>query len=249
MIPNYCETLSITTEFDVGTIQSWMTPGSSNELIVYYGAPASGGASQGTCDLANPTLMYLSSISGQVVELKMPEGVGMALKPGAQIEIAMHLMNEGTSPSMPQVKVNFLRAAKYQYEAGVVLSFNTAIHVPGATAAGAGMQTVMGTCTAPPGSQFFDIGTHTHAYATAAEVSLVSGGTTTNIVHTTDWQNPDVHIWLAPPFLTLQSGDSLAYSCSYSNSGSSAIPVGETQSSEQCMMVGYYFPAGNASCK
>jgi hypothetical protein len=249
MIPNYCVTLSITTEFDVGTVQSWMTPGSSNELVVYRTSPPPGGASPGTCDLTGQTLMYLSSISGQVVELKMPEGVGMALKPGDQIEIAMHLMNEGASPSMPQVKVNFLRAAKYQYDAGVMLSFNTAIQVPAATAAGAGTQTVMGTCTAPPGSQFFDIGTHTHGHATAADVSLVSGGTTTNIVHTTDWQNPDVRVWLAPPFLTLQSGDSLAYSCSYSNSGASVIPLGETQSSEQCMMVGYYFPAGTASCR
>ncbi len=248
-IPNYCVTVPTTTEFDVGTMQSWMTPGSSRELTVYRIPPASAGSSPGTCGLSGATPIYVASISGQVVELKMPQGAGIALQAGTQIVIAMHFINNGTSPLEPQVKVNFLRAANYQYEAGLLLSFNTMINVPAASSAEPGTQTVQGTCTAPVGSQFFAIGTHTNGHATAADVSFVSGSASTSVVHTTDWARPDVGVWPAPPFLTLEKGDSLDYSCSYSNGGTDAVTVGETQSNELCMMVGYYFPAGNASCQ
>jgi len=71
----------------------------------------------------------------------------------------------------------------------------------------------------------------------------------TNVVHTTDWEHPDVGVWPAAPFLTLRNGDSLGYSCAYSNSGSTAVTVGETASNDQCKMVGYYFPAGSTSCQ
>ncbi len=248
-IPNYCATIPTTTEFDVGTMQSWMTPGSSRELTVYRIPPASAGSTPGTCGLGGAIPIFMASISGQVVELKMPPGAGIALPAGTQILLAMHFINNGTSSLTPQVKVNFLRAAKYQYEAGLLLSFNTMIDVPAASSAGPGMQTVRGTCTAPVGSQFFAIGTHTNGHATAADVSFVSSSASTSVVHTKDWARPDVGVWPAPPFLTLGKGDSLGYSCSYSNGGTDPVTVGETQSNELCMMVGYYFPAGSASCQ
>jgi hypothetical protein len=149
----------------------------------------------------------------------------------------------------PLVKLNVLRAQNFQYKAGAMVSFNASINVPAATAAGPGTQTVTGRCTAPVGSKFFAIGTHTRAHATVADVNLVSNGLTTNIVHTTDWSYCDVGVWTAPQFLTTQSGDSFGYSCAYANQGTTAVTVGETElASEACMTVGYYFPAGGSLC-
>jgi hypothetical protein len=243
-------TLPNTSEFDVGTVQSWMTAGSSHELIVYQ-TPASS-SSDGTqrgCSLGAADWMYASSIAGQVVELKMPDAVGVPLRAGTQIVLNMHFLNLGTSPDQPQVKVNLLRARNFQYAAAPMVSFNEAIDIPGATAAGAGTQTVRGTCTAPAGANFFLVGTQTNGHATAADVNFVSGGQSKNIVHTTDWMNPDVSVWTAAPFLTVREGDSFAYSCSYFNRGAAAITVGESLvSNEKCMTVGYYFPAGSVSC-
>jgi Copper type II ascorbate-dependent monooxygenase, C-terminal domain len=145
--------------------------------------------------------------------------------------------------------VNLLEMANLKYTAGSMVSFDTAIDVPAATPMGPGRQTVTGTCTVPAGASFFAIGTHTSSRATAADVSLVSGGTTTNVVHTTDWLNPDVGVWTAPAFLAIHDGDSLTYSCAYANTGASPVTVGETEvANEQCMAVGYYFPAGSVAC-
>ncbi len=248
--PFYCVSLPNTSEFDVGTVQSWMTAGSSHELIVYH-QPASGspGGTQGTCALAQGAWMYAASIAGQVVELKMPDGVGVPLLAGTQIVLSMHLINLGTSPQQPQVKVNLVRAHDLEYAAASMVSFNEQIDIPGATAAGAGTQTVSGTCTVPAGTKFFLMGTQTNGHATAADVNFVSAGRSTNIVHTTDWRSPDVSLWTAPQFFTVGAGDSFAYRCSYSNSGAAAVTVGQSQaSSEKCMAIGYYFPAGDVSC-
>ncbi len=247
IFPNYCQTSPFASEFDVGTVQSWMTPGSSRDLMVYRAPPPAAGTGSSACS-GTGVMMYMSSIAGQIVELKMPDGVGYPLQAGTQIIISTHFINLGTSDEQPQVKVNFLRAPNYQSAAAILAAFNTAIDVPAATAAGPGGQTVQGTCTVSAGSHFFAIGTHTNGHATAADVNFVSGGMATNVVHTTDWENPDVGLWPASPFLTLQGGDSLAYSCTYSNRGTSPITLGDTLQNEMCMVLGYYFPAGTGSC-
>jgi hypothetical protein len=145
--------------------------------------------------------------------------------------------------------MNFLYAQNVQYKAAAMVSFNFNINVPPATASGPGTQTVSGTCRAPAGSKFFAFTTHTHKHATAADVTYTTNGQTTNIVHTVDWEHPDVGLWHAPDFLTVQQGDTFTYSCSYQNDGSSAVTVGETAASnEMCMAIGYYFPAGSAAC-
>ena len=56
--------------------------------------------------------MYAASIPGKIIELKMPDGVGVPLPAGTQIVLNMHFINLGTTPTHPQVKVNFLAHAE-----------------------------------------------------------------------------------------------------------------------------------------
>jgi Copper type II ascorbate-dependent monooxygenase, C-terminal domain len=241
--PTYCAVVPNTAEFDVGRMQSWMPPGSSHELFVYRQA---GGA---TCGAGPDSWIFAASIPGTIVELRMPDGVGVPLQAGTQIALSMHFINTSTTAEQPQVKLNLFGIPNLRYKAGAMVSFNAQIDVPSATTAGPGSQTVTGTCTAPAGANFFAMGTHTFGHATVADVNFYSGGTTTNIVHTTDWQNPDVGVWLTAPFFAVGAGDQFTYSCAYSNDGRSPVTVGETEANELCMTVGYYFPAGNASCQ
>src|SRR4029077_2558040 len=139
--------------------------------------------------------------------------------------------------------------------------------VPAATASGPGTQTVSGKCTAPVGANFFSMSTHTHKHATAAWIDYIHNGVTTEVVHTgpassypadqekgsgLDWEHPGVGSWASAPFLTVQQGDSFTYSCSYSNTASTPVTVGETAASnEMCMAVTYFFQTsgtGAASC-
>lgn len=121
----------------------------------------------------------------------------------------------------------------------------------------------MGTCTASVGSNFFHMTTRTHGRAAAAYVDFVHGAASREVVYTgttaslpadeqagtgTDWSNPGVGTWTAP-FLTVGSGDSFTYHCSYSNPGPNAITLGEyANTNEECMALGDYFPAGTTTC-
>ncbi len=194
----------------------------------------------------------------------MPEGVGLPFASGTQIILNMHFINTGTTALYPKVKLNIILAKNVQYKAAVMTSFNTKINIPAADANGPGTQTVTGNCTAPVGAKFFSMSTHTHKHATAAVVNFISGGAPQEIVHTgpdqtypasqqqgtgTDWEHPGVALWSGPDFLTVNSGDSFTYSCTYTNTASTPVTVGETAATnEMCMAVGYYYPAGTTSC-
>jgi hypothetical protein len=271
----YYVTLPNTTEVDVGEFQSYMSAGSSHHFIVYEQSSNSGISSlfapqkepSGTiqsCGVAGGTWIYATSTPGAIVSSTMPKGVGLPFPAATQLVLNMHFINSGTTVLYPKVKLNILLAKNIQYKAGVMVSFNTQIDVPAATATGPGMQTVSGTCSAPVGSKFFSMSTHTHKHATAAVVNFVSGTSTEEIVHTgadtdypapqqpgtgIDWEHPGVSLWDGPDFLTVKQGDSFTYSCSYVNTASTPVTVGETAASnEMCMAIGYYYPAGTTSC-
>jgi hypothetical protein len=271
----YYVTLPNSAEIDIGAFQSYMSPYSSHHFILYQQGGNSGISSfiaaspqpSGTiqsCGFAGGTWVYATSTPGAVVTSTMPEGVGLPFAASTQLVLNMHFINTGTTTLYPKVKLNILFAKHVEYKAAVMVSFNTKINVPGATASGPGMQTVSGTCTAPVGSKFFSMSTHTHKHATAAVVNFVSGGATEPLVHTgedamypaaqqagtgTDWEHPGVSLWSGPDFLTVKQGDSFTYSCSYVNTASTAVTVGETAASnEMCMAIGYYYPAGTSSC-
>lgn len=233
---------------NVGAFQSWMTSGASHHFITFTGTGTDGALTGGAANSSlacNPSgnWVYATSTSGQVIELKFPDGVGLPFPANQVLILNMHFLNPGSTAVSPEVKLNVLYAKNLQYTAQAMVSFNAGIYVaPGAT------QTVSGSCTPPAGSKFFAYTTHAHKHATELDVNYVSGGVTTNIVKSPQWDNPDVALWNAPNFLTIKAGDKLTYSCSYSNvGGTTAVTVGETAASnEMCMSIGYFFPATQA---
>jgi|SRR5579872_1599932 len=261
IFPNYCVT--VPSNIQVGGFQSYMTIGSSHHFILYKGG--TGSASGGQCSLGAGQWMYATSTPGQVITENFPPQVGLSVAQNTQLIINMHFINTGSAPLQPQIKLNLLYAKNVMYQAGTMVSFNSTINVPAATSAGPGTQTVSGNCSAPTGAKFFTMSTHTHKHATAAWVDYIHNGQTTEVVHTgatstypadqepgsgTDWEHPGVGLWVAPNYLTVAAGDSFTYHCSYSNTGSTAVTVGETAANnEMCMAIGYYFPAGSAYCQ
>jgi hypothetical protein len=236
----------------VGAFQSWMTKGASHHFILFTGSGVDGTVSGGVVSgggtgcVPQGTWVYATSTAGQIIELKMPDGVGLPMPASQTLIFNIHLINPGTSPISPTIKLNVLYAKNATVSAGAMVSFNAGIAVsPG------GSQDVTGSCSPPAGSKFFAFTTHVHRHggstATGAftDVNFVRGGVKTNIVHSTDWENPDVALWNAPDYLTVQSGDKFQYDCHFVNKDSTLVTFGETAATgEMCMSIGYYFPAG-----
>ncbi len=237
-----------TGEVDVGGFRSWMTVGNSHHFITFHSAspPPSAPANFVSCPFGSGDWVYATSKAGMVIGMDLPQNVGLPFQGGSSLIMNMHVINTGTSVAHPVIKLNVLYAKNVMQKAGSVFSLasNAQINVPPG-----GTQTVRGTCTAAPGSNFFLWTTHSHKFTTEDDVNYVSGGQTTNIVKTTDWENPGTHVWTAPNFLTTKAGDSFTYSCSYKNTLPTALTFGETAAyNEMCLAIGYYFPAGGASC-
>jgi hypothetical protein len=267
----YYVSLGNTAEVDIGGFQSWMSAPSGHHFGVYQVGTGTAAATtwpSGTvveCAFGEGNWLYTASTPGVTVGMVMPDHVGLPIAANAQLILNMHFVNPSSGDVYPKVRLNVLRASDVQQRAAVMVSFNTGISVPPATASGPGMQTVSGTCQAPQGAKFFSMSTDTHKHATAATVSFVSGGASTEVVHTgaatqypsaqvkgtgTDWEHPGIAMWTAPNFLVVRAGDFFTYACSYENDDSNTtITVGHNvTSNEMCMAVGYYFPAGAADC-
>jgi hypothetical protein len=264
IFPNYC--VALPKDVEIGGFQSWMSPGSSHHFILYRGGTVAAGTQPSTsCMNAGAgAWIYASSTPGQIVTQNNPPGVGLDIAANTLLILNMHFINPGTTTAYPQLKLNLIYAKNVKYQAGTLVSFNVGINVPAGTMSNPGTQTVQGTCQAPAGSNFYQMSTHTHKHATAAWVDYVHNGQSQEIVHTgtatsyppdqekgsgVDWEHPGVGLWVSPNFLTVQSGDSFTYHCSYANTSSTAVTVGETATyNEMCMAVGYYFPVGAVSC-
>jgi hypothetical protein len=248
----YYKTIPGSSAINVGAFQSWMTKGASHHFILFTGSGVDGTVSGGVVSnggvgcVPQGTWVYATSTSGQTIELKMPDGVGLPMPAGTGLIFNIHLINPGTQSISPVIKLNVLYAKNITASAGAMVSFNAGIAVPAG-----GSQDVTGSCSPPAGSKFFAYTTHVHRHGGSTQtgaftdVNLVRNGTKTNLVHSTDWESPDVALWNAPNYLTIQNGDQLQYDCHFVNTDPTIVTFGETAASgEMCMSIGYYFPAG-----
>ncbi len=252
----YYKHLPSSAAINVGKFQSWMTPASRHNFILFTDTQAAGAdgsvaggvvSGGGTGCTPKGTWTYATSTSGQIIELDMPSGVGLPIAGTQELVFNIHVINVGTTVAKPQVKLNILYAKNATISAGAMVSYNADIAVPPN-----GMQDVTGGCSPPVGSKFFAYTTHVHKHGGSVttgaytDVDYVpSGGQSLRVVHTTDWENPDVALWNPPSYLTINSGDRFKYDCHFVNTGPTEVTFGETAATgEMCMSIGYYFPAG-----
>lgn len=165
----------------------------------------------------------------------------MTLAAHERIIFDMHYINAGTSVIHAHIglNVNKVKAEKYQL-ADAQISFNTSIAIPPN-----GKQTVSGDCTPAANANYFLMQTHMHKRGVEASVvrKSASGQLGEVLVHTTNWDSPEVHIWQQAPFLTFAPGEKFHYSCSYQNDRSNLVTVGTSaELNEMCMAEAYYFP-------
>jgi hypothetical protein len=95
------------------------------------------------------------------------------------------------------------------------------------------------TCDVPVDAKFWSLTTHTHRFAKRSSVQEGTDG----IFQATDWTDPGAATWPTPPFFQFATGR-MTTACTYDNpNGYTLRSGGSYQSEEQCVAVGYFFPA------
>jgi hypothetical protein len=231
-------------EFPVGEWDSQMSPG-SHHFILYRAdtdGTASGTLTGNGCTQGFGGSSWLYTMGAPRGHLQMPDGVAMILSAHEKLNFDMHYINTGTDVIHARIglNVNKVKAEKF-VKADAQISFNTQIAIPPN-----GMQTVGGDCTPASGASYFLMQTHMHKRGILATISrkLANGSMGEEIVHTTNWDSPDVKVWQQAPFLTFQAGEKFHYSCTFQNDRASVVTVGTSAANnEMCMAEAYFFPA------
>jgi hypothetical protein len=151
--------------------------------------------------------------------------------------ILMHNHNTTQEPVMAQVTINgeALEGPVYT-KSSTLMTYEGSIAVPPQASGYAYSR----TCEVPAGAKFWRFTTHTHGRAVRSWINDVNDQL---VLDTFDWEHPTVQSFPTPPFFTFPS-NRMANGCLFNNPYTFTLRTGESyQSEEQCVSVGYFFPA------
>ena len=173
----YYKTIPGSASIEVGAFQSWMSTGASHHFITYQADRRrdarrhARAVRRGRWEVG---LRHFGRGPDHRAQDAGHRGPQHERWHAAHLEHALHQPDHRAALADPEAQ-RPLREER-AVPGGTMVSFNAGIDVPPATAAGPGMQTVTGTCSAPVGSKFFAVTSHTHKHATDTRVNFVSGG-------------------------------------------------------------------------
>jgi hypothetical protein len=194
-------------------------------------------------------------------EITLPDGVAYTFAPNQMVKIELHYINsDDTNPQPANATVNFYEAdpATIQYEASVLFTGSPDIgDCTGCTPLPAGgMATLHQYFTMPSDidlsqSHIFAITGHEHKMGTGVVVNVAPAmtGPMTSVY------NPNPFVWSEPettastPGFGVPVGGGFDFTCTWTNTGSTAISFGESATDEMCFFWMYYYPSiGSKVC-
>jgi len=161
--------------------------------------------------------------------------LAMELPPLSAGVLMMHFKNETAEPVVTRATLNVegLDAPVYTPTA-TLLSNDTNIAIPPYSAGSASR-----SCPVPNDAQFWSVATFAHKRSTQTQVR---DGLDV-VVDSFDFAAPTSETRSAPPYRRFAAGN-LTHSCNYLNPSGYTVRTGPSQQTdEQCLGIGYFFPA------
>jgi hypothetical protein len=186
--------------------------------------------------------VFSSHNSSETLNMPADDGGGQPLAieiaAGQPMFIEMYFVNPDVSPISASVRLraNGLATGAAYTKTATYMTYNASIFIPASSSS-----TATASCALPPSVKFWWLSTHTHKYATSATLSNSSGPI---LVSSSDYAMPAIAQFPGPTFYQFGATDKLTYSCDYANNTFSTITAGDDyQSDENCVGIGYFFPA------
>jgi len=164
--------------------------------------------------------------------------LAMELPPNSAGVLMMHFKNETTAPVVTRGSLNVEALDDPVYTpTATLLSNDASIAIPPYSPGSAGR-----SCAVHDGARFWNLTTFTHKLATHTQVRDGLNVAVDNL----DFADPATETLSVPPYRTFASGK-LSHSCDYVNPNPYTVRTGQyQQSDEQCLGIGYFFPATTA---
>lgn len=173
-----------------------------------------------------------------------PEGVGRSLAQAEVIRLNVHYLNVSSSPVQvsAEVTLTYVDPSAVNQLASWIFVYSQSLQVP----VGTSTQTFAYPVTADmnliqANGHMHRRGTHFEAHAIAADA-----GEMRPLYSSDTWDEPP-SLHLAPPF-EIKKGESLGYSCTYSNDTGATLTYGESAATnEMCNFFGLFYPSADGT--
>jgi Copper type II ascorbate-dependent monooxygenase, C-terminal domain len=232
----------------VGSAESAFTPGSHHFLVYrtsYADIPADGGVVHACTDAEQFQGITGSYYEAQapMVERDLPPGVAHIFEPGEVLLMTAHYLNASGSglDTMVSFRLHTEDVAKVQHEAGSVFFYNPSIDVPPFSEV-----TVTRMCPLDHDVELALLWSHMHSRgvrfsATSDDQQAVER--VGDLYDSTTWSEPLARTFPDDPPVTLHSGSSVTYSCTYRNTTAQTFVAGQSAATnEMCILHGMYWP-------
>lgn len=170
--------------------------------------------------------------------VELPEGVGLRMQAGEELELGLHLVNPTGRAVFFDAGVELCIVNEIAIEADVVSFGPEDISIPPDRAE----HTFAASCPVHGERSFFAAWPHMHALGTRIEIALGSQP----LVSVPRWDAGEQPLYPIEPVRTAQGGGLLGVSCTFVNQGATPVTWGHYARDEMCLAFVYYFPAGLA---
>jgi hypothetical protein len=187
-----------------------------------------------------PNWMYAANEPSHELAFPTDDGTGkplaLEIPPLSSGFLMLHTVNPTDEPITTSATLNVEPVATSSYtRTNTYVTYSKNFAIPPLTDGHVETK----SCPTPPGAQFWGLTTLTHERAIQTQIS--DGADV--VLDGFDWAHPATETLTTPPFRTFASGK-LTYACRWNNRENRTIRRGDSyQSDEECLAVGYYFPA------
>lgn len=213
----------------------------TNELGEPVDAEAFHDCSAGATALwkVNGVLGGSESFGGAGLLDQLPEGVAVAIEPGAVLLMSTHYLNATPADIEVDSRINLYSIPRDNVvaEAGVLYFDNPIIRVPAH-----GESTARMRCPISKDISIVSLQSHMHSRGVRFAAHLAGGGAAApaQIYSTTTWKEPPVAIFNPP--LAVTAGQAIEYRCSYQSTEPRDVIRGLGEADEMCQLIGPYYP-------
>jgi hypothetical protein len=189
-----------------------------------------------------PTMVYGNGIGGTPFDF--PQGVGVQLFAGTQIQLNLHLFNTSDQvlTGSSGVQVNSVSAADVANVARAEIIGPSSFTLP------TGVSTQNFSCHAKSDVSLFAFTPHMHKLGTHETFKVTAAGTNAVTLYDADYSFDAQDHALITPIYQVHMGDAISFSCTYNNTTGQPVTFGPSSTNEMCIGGFWFYPAQNPFC-
>lgn len=247
-----CQLVQVPTdrgEIAVPSAESHFTPGSHHFLAYRTNLTTMPDGGSRVVDCLETSAAQVTFVTGSYFEAQQPDmkhelpsGVAHLFKPGEVLVMQTHYLNttDRTIDATVTFTLHTMDPAKVKHEAGSILFSNFALNIPP-------LSKVTETRTCPVSStddmNVSMLWSHMHKRGVHFVATTDDGSVQGPLFETSQWSEPQPHVFGNDPPTTIHVGSHITFSCDYDNSTSKTFVYGPSAATnEMCILHGMYWP-------